>query len=1209
MSDHRMHKQRDSPQSCVYIDERRRDDHQNHHKRSPKHSLKQHKQPSPQLNHISRMPWMKQETEHVQELLEFLSVQLQEKRNSKLPRSESKKLLHTLQQFLAQEELDRNDPLLTKIAYYFTEVQCVDLNRVAQLMQAHRDVATTLEGQDVLLLLGGPSSGKTTTLHCLAGTTFREVDVDGFVHLQPNQFLDKAVSGYETSCSRTTSSSAGRHNQTLQTCTVRMYDKNYTVCDTPRASFLTNSELPFSVEEEIAHSYGLVEAISTARTVRPIFVLSQECLGNRMSGFRSVFEMMQTYFKLEKAITTTSQDGLSASGRADATSLHDDHCTNIPFQYVFTRFEDRYRTRLCKMFNHTHEMATDYEDDPETQEMFEHVVDDIVEKTTPEAQIVNPIEDIPRYLLRSLLESEKTVCDPRKWMKPFARGPTKNLLHAQLKLTLYGILMFLATQDYPAAVEQVENLRNLSRVLSDAREYYAMSVKACKRYVVLLWESFQECMERKDIGSGFAHVAQSQQLSTAIPDMDERLLLTHRSFWKTFTEVAIKTKTVIPHASVKQMREISKCDNEMSREIKKGILVLRNSILKDVNKSENITVACLLLMQLIQLSNGFKGAAQGSVDILDALETRLMDLLKDKEYGKATRDLIAMAPITQEFPSETKFVHYALKTFKHGLERAIEKKSYETAGAIMLDLTQLEVVYPSTHKCLNRGLEKLWKTFGFAIKHREYELAITIIEHMSKVAHVSSTAYDRSRLGIEVIRDRLFKTIQSKNYETAQVLLQQLNKLEKLLPKSMKPTTSNEKAAALREKHQKEKLKMKAILDEDDQHHRKSYKPLHLEQNSVETEKGFHKNHNDSFGLVDDADYSDYTMNKSEGIYEDEVSAITMSVKEGVEGSLFPKEIQTMNHRVTKSRESASFSRPKNEILPSHKIESRQSRISSRSSRHADVYDQYPKKNPVEFVQSSSRKSRQEPKSHHMASSPIPVPFKTIDQSPSASRDQSRGNSCIRNGWQVAGLKSACVAGAGCTSQQGNSLSFHPSNVNLQHNVASRHTTQTAHYNNDRIQGNREEHQEQHNIQHEARHGEENRDDCNADNRGAQEYGESAFSVASLERDLTLIPAKPKEVLVSQSFRIGVKSAYVDVSDTREAFGAKNMRTGTEEKYDAEQNLKNFSSTTSSYFPQPYTVQPYALRKQGANKSRKDRLMDVDNMLTSVFTDISLSKK
>ena len=749
------------------------------------------------LGHVSRIPWTAEETSHVKELMEYLSIQLQEGA-AQMPIDEGTQLLNVVQEFLKQDELDRNDPLLSKIAYYFDEIQTVDLDKVARLLKSHKETGELLKGKDVILLLGGPSSGKTTTLHSLAGTAFQEVDVDGFCHLQPTHFLDPAVSGYETSSSRCVVTNK------LQTATVNMYDHDFIVCDTPGFGLYD------CIEEEIAHSHGMVEAICHARTVRPVFVLSQECLGNRLSGFPEIFNMMTSYFDIpparasrkarHRATASAAQGDLPSTVEGVSSDDEDDEPT--PFQYVFTRFEERHRTRLCKMFKYLHETADGY--DEETHDIYTRVVDDIVDKTTPEATIVSPNTDIPRYLLRKLLEYENLVCEPRDWMKPYSPEPTKALLHAQLKLNLYGILMFLANQQYQAAVDRVAHFQELSEVLPDAASYYDLALRACDRYAIMLWESFHERMEERDFGSGLVHVTQSIQLAAALPDIEDELKLSHQVFWERFTELSVKAKVPVSLQSVRQLREMCKYQTEMQGEVKRGLRVIKNSILKDFSKEDDIAKACLLLIQLIQLGHGFKDASLASTDLLDRLEVRIQDRMKEKEFRRATADLSAMGPLAQAFPEKTKYALYAVKMYKQALDRSIDKKVYDVAGDLLLDLTQLQVYYPISEKYMTKGLDQLWKVFSYAIKQREYCTAVCIVKHMSKVAHVSLTAYERSRLGIEVIRDRLFKSIKNKDYSMAQTLMQQLNKLEKMLPKSMKPKENPESAVKMKQQVHKD---------------------------------------------------------------------------------------------------------------------------------------------------------------------------------------------------------------------------------------------------------------------------------------------------------------------------------------------------------------------------------------------------------------------
>jgi energy-coupling factor transporter ATP-binding protein EcfA2 len=699
------------------------------------------------FGHHSRVPWTEKETEHVKELMEYLTEQLKEHEGTNvLPKEESYQLLTTLQKFLRQEDIDRNDPLLSKIAYYFNDVKCVDLDKVGQYLKINQKVGDALEHQDVVLLLGNASSGKTTTLHCLAGTTFKEVVVDGFVHLQPTQFLDATVAGYETSCSRTSVTKC------LQMTNVKMMDEDFVVCDTPRFGKFD------SVEEEISFRHGFIEAISRARKIRPVFVLSQECLGNRMSELPKVFEMMISYFE---------QDAL-------------EEFESLPFQYVFTRFDDRHRTRLCKMLKFYHESASVYEG--EKQALFEKVIEDMIQKTTPEANLVCPISDIPRYLLRSLVEDAGLCCEPAHTLNS-GLSQAWDLLHVQLKLTLYSLMMFLATHEFEAAVERVRHLSEIAASLPTARTYLDLGLKACERYAIVLWESYNDRMEHNDYISALVHISQSIDLSVALPQLDEYIRLSYDMFWQQFVTMESKTDQALSPEVVKLLRDIAQLCPEIHTEILRGIRGMRGIVIKELQKANSFTSSVPHIRLLLALRAGFPEASNASKELLSRVDGRILNQANEKNFRGATDDLVAIGRLFQEFPNKTRFCVQAIKVYKHNMDQSIDKQLYDQASDTMVYMTQLHKDYPFTEAIVARGLEKLWKQFGSAIKQREYATAVCVIKHTSKLAEFSDTAFERTRLGIEVIRDRLFKSIESKNYGMAQVLMQQLTRLEKALPK------------------------------------------------------------------------------------------------------------------------------------------------------------------------------------------------------------------------------------------------------------------------------------------------------------------------------------------------------------------------------------------------------------------------------------------
>ena len=118
----------------------------------------------------------------------------------------------------------------------------------------------------------------------LVGTSFEEVEADGFVHLNPTSFVDEEHRKFKTSYSREPTT------RCIQAATVRINESDeIAICDVP------SYDVANCLEEDIALGMGMVQAIRRAKSVRPVVVLSREGMGNRFSNLP---EAMQTVSRL-----------------------------------------------------------------------------------------------------------------------------------------------------------------------------------------------------------------------------------------------------------------------------------------------------------------------------------------------------------------------------------------------------------------------------------------------------------------------------------------------------------------------------------------------------------------------------------------------------------------------------------------------------------------------------------------------------------------------------------------------------------------------------------------------------------------------------------------------------------------------------------------------------------------------------------------------
>jgi energy-coupling factor transporter ATP-binding protein EcfA2 len=366
------------------------------------------------------------------------------------------------------------DLLLDKVSEILDSTQYVNLERLTELMQKNDVAGDCMEGKDVILLLGSAGSGKTTTLHYLAGTSFREAVRDGFVNIEPVEVLDPNAMGMKIS-------NGGKEviTRSLQVAEVQVDGKPVVVCDTP--SFGDHE----TIEEIIANSLGLVRAVHKAKTVRPIFVLSRDEI-----GFRDRFNAYPQILSILCRLLSTDVDA------------------NLePFNFIFTKYEAKNVSGLRRQLL----MFLDDNEDVKTgkHNTKQQLIKCMIKHSDPEANIVVPTNKAEaEKIIRRLVTTPTLVKDPALFFKPNVSDSVLTTLKRQLKFTLLDLRSALEKDDSRTAIHRMQQMSKLANLLPEAGIYARHGFKAFK-------EIISKMVEEDDDGTDDESSQGSERSSTS----------------------------------------------------------------------------------------------------------------------------------------------------------------------------------------------------------------------------------------------------------------------------------------------------------------------------------------------------------------------------------------------------------------------------------------------------------------------------------------------------------------------------------------------------------------------------------------------------------------------------------------------------------------------------------------------------------------------
>ena len=342
--------------------------------------------------------------------------------------------LETLGTFLQAPNSLLAQEILDSISKLVQEAFPLDLCELCKLLKQSQIHASSIQDQDILLLIGSSGSGKTSTLLHLAGVEFTEQEVDGSDHYEPSKFPSEELKAFRTGCGSTSVT------RTIQSFPVQLESgKSILVIDSPGFGDSAGPVL------KLVNAMGLYRALQGARSVRPVVVLSCDALGDR---FQALKDTMSTIVRM------------TGGG----------NCKDFgAFRYLFTKSMDpRDETRICKKLNKV------LQDLGSSDSWLRPLLTDMVKKTKPKALMLSLSdqgdESAPSSILTHLLASDIVLDDPQSFFSPRLPNMVLGQLQNQLMLNLKLLKGELASQNYMAAMSRMHVLKDLASVLQEGEK-------------------------------------------------------------------------------------------------------------------------------------------------------------------------------------------------------------------------------------------------------------------------------------------------------------------------------------------------------------------------------------------------------------------------------------------------------------------------------------------------------------------------------------------------------------------------------------------------------------------------------------------------------------------------------------------------------------------------------------------------------------------
>ena len=343
--------------------------------------------------------------------------------------------------------------LLRKI---FKEISPLNIHELFRLIEKVDDAAEIIKNKDIIFLLGGTGSGKSTVIHFLAGSKMIATRIGGLNHIA-------AINTRNLDLQYVTSSPFARsETRCITPVTVKFEDVGVVhsgsiiLCDTPGFDDTNGPEV------DIANGISIVRAIRQCKTVKPVVLVSYKSIGDRFQGLKKLTHLLA-------GLIPGIQDQIKA------------------FSYIFTKYPSDEKKTIHASLEMIGKTMTDQE---KSDTSFMNLFRDMLQKTKRHTLALDPLRDDPQDFLNELVTSVP-IQYPDEVFQFSITEKSKNIVQEQVRKYELSLISAIKRSEYSLIIYYLDQMKCLNKLLEQdsIEQIYSNCIRRLTKH---LSEEYQE---------------------------------------------------------------------------------------------------------------------------------------------------------------------------------------------------------------------------------------------------------------------------------------------------------------------------------------------------------------------------------------------------------------------------------------------------------------------------------------------------------------------------------------------------------------------------------------------------------------------------------------------------------------------------------------------------------------------------------------------